>query len=47
MGLIEEEKGDLNKAISKYEYALKLGCETKKIYSYIAWAHFKANNYVS
>jgi tetratricopeptide (TPR) repeat protein len=45
LGLIEEEKGDLNKAISKYEYALKLNCETKKIHSYIAWAHFKANNY--
>lgn len=44
-GLIEEEKGDLNKAISKYEYALKLNWETKKIHSYIAWAYFKAKNY--
>lgn len=44
-GLIEEEKGDLNKAISKYNSALNLKCQEREVYAHIAWWYFKAKNY--
>lgn len=45
LGLIEEEKGDLTKAISKYVQALNLEENQRKVYAHLAWCYFKARNY--
>lgn len=37
LGLLEEEKGDLAKATLKYESALKLDCEQRKVHTHLAW----------
>ena len=45
LGLIEEERGDLNKAILKYLSALNLDWQTREVYAHIAWWFFKSKNY--
>jgi len=45
MGLIEEERGDLNKAIQKYQSVFKLDFDQRIVYSHIAWCYYKAKNY--
>lgn len=44
LGLIEEEKGDLTKAISNYEAALKIDPYCRRVHAHIAWCYYKAKN---